>query len=105
MTEERHEVEPKHIKDFEVVLETRMHPMNWGTALRELKHGRMVARMGWNGKNMFLTSNEVANYLSVESKLINQWAESGRLPAERRGSDWQFEKAKVDEWIANGRIG
>lgn len=28
--------------------------MNFGQALEALKQGKKVARMGWNGKNMFL---------------------------------------------------
>ena len=28
--------------------------MTFSDALTELKHGRKVARLGWNGKNMFL---------------------------------------------------
>lgn len=28
--------------------------MNFGEALHLIKHGRLVARKGWNGKNMFI---------------------------------------------------
>ena len=55
-------------------------------------------------RRVFLSLEEVANYLSVEGSLISQWAESGKLPGARQGQDWQFDKQKVDEWIANGRI-
>lgn len=56
------------------------------------------------GRQVFLTIDEVANYLSVEGALISEWAESGKLPAEREGRNWRFDKEKVDEWVANGRI-
>ncbi len=29
--------------------------MNFGTALEALKQGKSVSRIGWNGKNQFLT--------------------------------------------------
>ena len=29
--------------------------IDFGTALRELKAGKRVARLGWNGKNMYVT--------------------------------------------------
>jgi excisionase family DNA binding protein len=57
-----------------------------------------------NGRRAFLTLDEVSRYLSVESHLISQWAENGKLPGLREGSHWRFEKEKVDQWIANGRI-
>ena len=56
------------------------------------------------GRKVLLTLDEVANYLSVEGSLISQWAETGKLPGSRQGQDWRFDKQKVDEWIANGRI-
>lgn len=30
------------------------HAMDFGDAVRALKHGKRVARTGWNGKDMFL---------------------------------------------------
>ena len=72
-------------------------------------HSRMGAgqqgEVRENGaRRVFLTIDEVANYLSVEGSLISQWAENGKLPGSRDGQSWRFEKQKVDEWIANGRI-
>ena len=55
-------------------------------------------------RRLFLTLDEVAHYLSVESNLVSEWAENGKLPGAREGKNWRFEKQKVDEWIANGRI-
>ena len=56
------------------------------------------------GRKALLGLEEVARYLSVETSLISEWAESGKLPAQREGSSWRFDKEKVDDWIANGRI-
>ncbi len=55
-------------------------------------------------RRVFLTPDEVARYLSVEQSLIAEWAENGKLPGYRDGAGWKFDKEKVDEWIANGRI-
>ena len=57
-----------------------------------------------DSRKIFLTADEVAHYLSVESGLISEWAENGKLPASREGKNWRFDKQRVDEWIANGRI-
>ncbi|MCA9395878.1 MAG: polymer-forming cytoskeletal protein [Candidatus Omnitrophica bacterium] len=48
--------------------------------------------------------DEVAEYLSVKKSLIFEWADAGKLPATREGSEWKFEKEKVDEWVASGMI-
>lgn len=48
--------------------------------------------------------DELAAYLSVEKALICEWADSGRLPAQKRGANWRFDKKKVDEWVASGMI-
>jgi excisionase family DNA binding protein len=56
------------------------------------------------GRRAFLNLDEVARYLSVETGLISEWAKNGKLPASREGEDWRFDKQRIDEWIANGRI-
>ncbi len=53
---------------------------------------------------IFFNLDEVSRYLSVEANLITEWVESGKLPGVRNGEEWRFDKQKVDEWIANGRI-
>ncbi len=53
---------------------------------------------------VFFGLEDVAQYLSVEKELVSEWAENGKLPAIRDGQAWRFDKNRVDEWIANGRI-
>ena len=53
---------------------------------------------------LFFNLDEVSRYLSVETELISEWVESGKLPGTLDGEEWKFDKQKVDEWIANGRI-
>ena len=48
--------------------------------------------------------DELATYLDVEKTLIFEWADNGKLPAVRDGKGWKFEKGKVDEWVASGKI-
>jgi len=51
-----------------------------------------------------LNEDELASYLSVERSLINEWADNGKLPGVKKGQGWRFDKKKVDEWVASGRI-
>ena len=53
---------------------------------------------------VFFNLEDVAKYLSVERELVTEWAQSGKLPGAREGEGWRFDKRRVDEWIANGRI-
>ena len=51
-----------------------------------------------------MNADELASYLAVEKSLVFEWADSGKLPGVREGASWKFDKNKVDEWVANGRI-
>jgi excisionase family DNA binding protein len=42
---------------------------------------------------------EVAEYLGVHSTTIYKYAQQGRIPAFKIGSDWRFTKKHIDEWI------
>ena len=56
-----------------------------------------------SGKNV-LTAEELAKYLEVDKSMIFEWAESGKLPGVKEKDAWKFNKATVDEWIANGKV-
>ena len=51
-----------------------------------------------------MTPDDLAKYLEIEANLVYEWANSGRLPGTKDGSAWKFERAKIDEWIAQGKI-
>ena len=53
---------------------------------------------------VMMNVDELASYLAVEKSLVFEWADSGKLPGVREGSSWKFDKNKVDEWVASGRI-
>ena len=53
----------------------------------------------------FLNSEELAHYLEVDLNSIMEWANSGKLPGHKEGSDWKFERKAVDSWIAADKIG
>ena len=51
-----------------------------------------------------MSAEELAKYLEVDMNLVHEWANAGRLPGTRDGNFWKFERAKIDEWIAQGKI-
>lgn len=51
-----------------------------------------------------MDTDEVARYLEIEVSLVNEWANSGKLPAIKDGGMFHFDKVKIDEWVASERI-
>ena len=51
-----------------------------------------------------MTVEELAKYLEVEADSVLDWAKSGRIPAQKEGHGWRFDRAKVDAWIASEKI-
>ena len=54
--------------------------------------------------NSIMTPDDLAKYLEVETTLVHEWASSGKLPGTKSGDAWRFERAKIDEWVAQGKI-
>ena len=51
----------------------------------------------------WMSTGEVAEYLEVEVRLVEQWASENKIPAIQEGGQWRFEKAKIDNWVAAQR--
>ncbi|MBI5145487.1 MAG: polymer-forming cytoskeletal protein [Candidatus Omnitrophica bacterium] len=52
----------------------------------------------------FMNAEELARYLEVDLNSIMEWANSGKVPALKEGTDWKFERKAVDSWIAAGKV-
>ena len=59
---------------------------------------------GERSDNPWMTIDDLAGYLEVDASTVTQWAQSGRLPAERDGGQWRFERSRVEEWLAHEKI-
>lgn len=51
-----------------------------------------------------MTSEELAKYLEIDSSLVAEWANMGKIPAIKDGSVWRFDRIKIDEWVATEKI-
>ena len=51
-----------------------------------------------------LSAEEIAKYLEVDTSMIFEWVNAGKLPGVKEKNTWKFDRAKVDEWIANGKV-
>ena len=63
-----------------------------------LEMGGAQAAARWMGVE------DLARYLEVDADTVTQWAQAGRLPAQRENGQWRFERAKVEEWLAQERV-
>ena len=61
--------------------------------------------MGLNLPNdeVFLTTEEVLEYLQVNLRTIYRLIKAGKLPAVRVGRQWRFRKRDVDGWLESQR--
>lgn len=51
-----------------------------------------------------LTLKDVAQYLEVEARVVEEWARQRKIPGQQDGSDWIFKKSDVDRWIQQERV-
>ena len=51
-----------------------------------------------------LTLKDVAQYLEVEARVVEEWARGRKIPAQNENGDWVFRKSDVDRWIQQERV-
>jgi len=52
-----------------------------------------------------MSSSELARYLSVSERTINQWAAEGKVPASKVVSSWRFDRGEIDAWLKDNHFG
>lgn len=55
--------------------------------------------------DVFLTTDEVLEYLQVNLRTVYRLIKAGKLPALRVGRQWRFRKADIDLWLDSQRTG
>ena len=48
-----------------------------------------------------ISLDELSDYLSVNEKKIMEWVEGGKIPVEKEGSKFLFDRNQVEDWIAH----
>ncbi len=48
---------------------------------------------------MWMTMEEIAEYLKVSKETIYKMAQKGQIPGSKLGSQWRFNKQIVDAWL------
>ena len=75
-------------------------------AVIEGKISMLNVRTSSDAPDTTMTLRDVAQYLEVEARVVEEWASKKRIPARQEGGDWIFSKASVDRWIQeeNSRV-
>src|SRR5512145_1223789 len=53
--------------------------------------------------DVFLTTEEVLEYLQVNLRTVYRLIKAGRIPAVRVGRQWRFRKTDIDAWLESQR--
>jgi excisionase family DNA binding protein len=51
-----------------------------------------------------LTLKDVAQYLEVEARVVEEWARERKIPGQQENGEWVFKKSAVDRWIQQERV-
>ncbi len=56
--------------------------------------------------DVHLTLKDVAQYLEVEARVVEDWARNKKIPSRSENGDWVFQKSAIDRWIQeqNARV-
>lgn len=53
----------------------------------------------------YMSSEELARYLEIDLNSVLEWANSGKMPGHKEGSEWRFDRRAIDSWVSSGKIG
>lgn len=51
-----------------------------------------------------LSVEDLAQYLEIENAAIIELAMDGKIPAFKEGENWKFERNKIEQWAASGKV-
>ena len=51
-----------------------------------------------------LTLRDVAQYLEVEARVVEEWAKHNKIPGQLQNGEWRFNRTAVDKWIQDERV-
>ncbi len=52
-----------------------------------------------------LNSEDLAKHLELDEGTVIGWADSGKIPGFKEGDEWKFDRKRIENWVASGKIG
>ncbi len=56
------------------------------------------------GSSKPLSLRDVAQYLEVEAKVVEEWASQRKIPAEFQNGEWRFNKLAIEKWLQDEKV-
>ena len=57
-----------------------------------------------SGSQRILSLRDVAQYLEVEAKVVEEWASQKKIPAEFQNGEWRFNKTAIEKWLQDEKV-
>lgn len=51
-----------------------------------------------------LSLRDVAQYLEVEARVVEEWANQRKIPAEFQNGEWKFNKVAIEKWLQDEKV-
>ena len=51
-----------------------------------------------------LSLRDVAQYLEVEARVVEEWANQKKIPAQLHDGEWWFNKSAVEKWLQDEKV-
>ncbi len=55
-----------------------------------------------NTSDKWLTIDELAEYLKMGRTKLYTMAQQGKVPGNKIGNQWRFDREEIDQWIKSG---
>ena len=56
-----------------------------------------------NNNDIIMTPKEVAEYLKMSNRAIQDWTKSAYIPAFKLVGSWRYRKSEIDNWLETKR--
>lgn len=54
--------------------------------------------------NDYMTIDELAQFLEVDTSVVKDWARVGKIPATKEGNAWKFQRNEIERWLASEQV-
>src|SRR3989338_4652729 len=64
----------------------------------------MLGKQASEGGGKTLSLRDVAQYLEVEAKVVEEWANQKKIPAEFQQGEWKFNRVAIEKWLQDEKV-
>ena len=51
-----------------------------------------------------LSLRDVAQFLEVEARVVEEWASQKKIPAQLQNGEWKFNKSAIEKWLQDEKV-